>query len=141
MSIQKTLSIIKPDATKRNITGKINSKFEDAGIEIIAQKRIKLTKRDAEKFYGIHKDKPFFDDLVNYMISGPVIIQVLKGKNVVELNRKIMGATNPKEAEDNTIRKEFALNIEQNSVHGSDSIENANNEIKFFFSETEIIED
>ena len=141
MSIQKTLSIIKPDATKRNITGKINSKFEDAGIEIIAQKRIKLTKRDAEKFYGIHKDKPFFDDLVNYMISGPVIIQVLKGKNVVELNRKIMGATNPKEAEDKTIRKEFALNIEQNSVHGSDSIENANNEIKFFFSETEIIED
>ena len=141
MSIQKTLSIIKPDATKRNITGKINSKFEDAGIEIIAQKRIKLTKRDAEKFYGIHKDKPFFDDLVNYMISGPVIIQVLKGKNVVELNRKIMGATDPKEAEDNTIRKEFALNIEQNSVHGSDSIENANNEIKFFFSETEIIED
>ena len=141
MSIQKTLSIIKPDATKRNITGKINSKFEDAGIEIIAQKRIKLTKRDAEKFYGIHKDKPFFDDLVNYMISGPVIIQVLKGKNVVELNRKIMGATDPKEAEDKTIRKEFALNIEQNSVHGSDSIENANNEIKFFFSETEIIED
>ena len=141
MSIQKTLSIIKPDATKRNITGKINSKFEDAGIKIIAQKRVKLTKSDAEKFYGIHKDKPFFNDLVNYMISGPVIIQVLKGENVVELNRKIMGATNPKEAEDKTIRKEFALNIEQNSVHGSDSIENANNEIKFFFSETEIIED
>ena len=141
MSIQKTLSIIKPDATKRNITGKINSKFEDAGIEIIAQKRIKLTKRDAEKFYCIHKDKPFFNELVNYMISGPVIIQVLKGENVVELNRKIMGATNPEEAEDETIRKEFALNIEQNSVHGSDSIENANNEIKFFFSEIEIIED
>ena len=140
MSLQKTLSIIKPDATKRNITGKINSKFEDAGIEIIAQKRIKLTKNDAEKFYGIHKGKPFFNDLVNYMTSGPVIIQVLKGENVVELNRKIMGATNPKEAEDKTIRKEFALNIEQNSVHGSDSIENANNEIKFFFSEREIIE-
>ena len=140
MSLQKTLSIIKPDATKRNITGKINSKFEDAGIEIIAQKRIKLTKRDAEKINGIHKDKPFFNDLVNYMTSGPVIIQVLKGENVVELNRKIMGATNPKEAEDKTIRKEFALNIEQNSVHGSDSIENANNEIKFFFSEREIIE-
>ena len=115
MSLQKTLSIIKPDATKRNITGKINSKFEDAGIEIIAQKRIKLTKNDAEKFYGIHKGKPFFNDLVNYMTSGPVIIQVLKGENVVELNRKIMGATNPKEAEDKTIRKEFALNIEQNS--------------------------
>ena len=140
MNIQKTLSIIKPDATKRNITGKINSKFEDAGIEIVAQKRVKLTKKNAEKFYGIHKDKPFFNDLVNYMTSGPVIIQVLKGENVVELNRKIMGATNPKEAEDGTIRKEFALNIEQNSVHGSDSIENAINEINFFFPETEIFE-
>ena len=140
MNIQKTLSIIKPDATKRNITGKINSKFENSGIEIIAQKRIKLTKIIAENFYQIHKDKAFFNDLVNYMISGPVIVQVLKGENAVELNRKIMGSTNPDDADEGTIRKEFALNIEQNSVHGSDSIENASKEIKFFFSETELIE-
>ena len=140
MNIQKTLSIIKPDATKRNLTGKINSKFENAGMEIIAQKRIKLTKQNAEKFYLIHKDKPFFNDLVTYMISGPVVVQVLKGENAVDLNRKIMGATNPEEAEEGTIRKEFAINIEQNSVHGSDSLDNANKEINFFFSDCEIVE-
>ena len=140
MITQKTLSIIKPDATKRNLTGKINSKFENAGMEIIAQKRIKLTKQNAEKFYLIHKDKPFFNDLVTYMISGPVVVQVLKGENAVDLNRTIMGATNPEEAEEGTIRKEFAINIEQNSVHGSDSLDNANKEINFFFSDCEIVE-
>tara|TARA_B100001769_G_C21831161_1_gene451405 strand:+ start:80 stop:505 length:426 start_codon:yes stop_codon:yes gene_type:complete len=140
MNIQNTLSIIKPDATKRNLTGKINAKIENAGMEIIAQKRIKLTKQNAEKFYLIHKDKPFFNDLVNYMISGPVVVQVLKGDNAIDLNRKIMGATNPEEAEEGTIRKEFAINIEQNSVHGSDSLENANNEINFFFSNCEVFE-
>ena len=140
MSIEKTLSIIKPDATKRNITGKINTKFEEAGIEIIAQKRIKLSKSNAEKFYEIHKDRPFFNDLVNYMISGPVVVQVLRGENVIQLNRKIMGSTNPNEADVGTIRKEFALNIEQNSIHGSDSQENATKEINFFFADTEMVE-
>ena len=140
MNIQKTLSIIKPDATKRNLTGKINSKFENAGMEIIAQKRIKLTKQNAEKFYIIHKDKSFYNDLVSYMISGPVVVQVLKGENAIDLNRKIMGATNPEEAEEGTIRKEFAINIEQNAVHGSDSLENANKEISFFFSDCEVFE-
>jgi len=140
MSIQNTLSIIKPDATKRNLTGRINSKLENAGMEIIAQKRIKLTKQNAEKFYIVHKDKPFFSDLVTYMISGPVVVQVLKGENAVDLNRKIMGTTNPEEAAEGTIRKDFALNIEQNSVHGSDSIENATKEINFFFSDCEVFE-
>ena len=140
MITQKTLSIIKPDATKRNLTGKINSKFENAGMEIIAQKRIKLTKQNAEKFYIIHKDKSFYNDLVSYMISGPVVVQVLKGENAIDLNRKIMGATNPEDAEEGTIRKEFAINIEQNSVHGSDSLENAIKEISFFFSDCEIFE-
>ena len=140
MITQKTLSIIKPDATKRNLTGKINSKFENAGLEIIAQKRIQLTKQNAEKFYIIHKDKPFYNDLVSYMISGPVVVQVLKGENAIDLNRKIMGATNPEDAEEGTIRKEFAINIEQNSVHGSDSLENAIKEISFFFSDCEIFE-
>ena len=140
MSIQNTLSIIKPDATKRNLTGRINSKLENAGMEIIAQKRIKLTKQNAEKFYIVHKDKPFFSDLVTYMISGPVVVQVLKGENAIDLNRKIMGTTNPEEAAEGTIRKDFALNIEQNSVHGSDSIENATKEINFFFSDCEVFE-
>ena len=140
MITQKTLSIIKPDATKRNLTGKINSKFENAGMEIIAQKRIKLTKQNAEKFYIIHKDKSFYNDLVSYMISGPVVVQVLKGENAIDLNRKIMGATNPEDAEEGTIRKEFAINIEENSVHGSDSLENAKKEISFFFSDCEIFE-
>tara|TARA_B100000579_G_scaffold287967_1_gene238883 strand:+ start:1057 stop:1482 length:426 start_codon:yes stop_codon:yes gene_type:complete len=140
MNTEKTLSIIKPDATKRNITGKINTKFEDKGLTIVAQKRIKLTKENAEKFYEVHKDRPFYNDLVNYMVSGPVIVQVLKGKNAVALNREIMGATNPKDADKGTIRNEFALSIEANSVHGSDSIENAMKEINFFFSEYEIVD-
>ena len=140
MNTEKTLSIIKPDATKRNITGKINTKFEDKGLTIVAQKRIKLTKENAEKFYEVHKDRPFYNDLVNYMVSGPVIVQVLKGKNAVALNREIMGATNPKDADMGTIRNEFALSIEANSVHGSDSIENAMKEINFFFSEYEIVD-
>ena len=138
--MEKTLSIIKPDATERNITGKINSKLEEGGLKIIGQKRIRLSKEQAEKFYGIHKARPFFNDLVNFMISGPIVVQVLMGKNAVKLNRQIMGATNPEEAEDGSIRKEFGVSIEKNSVHGSDSIENAQNEIAFFFKQNEIHE-
>ena len=141
MSTEKTLSIIKPDATSRNITGQVNSIIEKSGLKIIGQKRIKLTKETAGKFYEVHKERPFFQDLVSFMVSGPVIVQVLQGENAVALYRKVMGATNPKEAEVGTIRKEFALSIEANSVHGSDSIENAKKEISFFFSETEIFED
>ena len=139
MAIENTLSIIKPDATKRNITGSINAKFEDAGLNIIAQKRLQMTKDMAQKFYEIHKDRPFFNDLVDFMISGPVIVQVLRGENAVKLNRDIMGATNPKEAEKGTIRNEFAESIEANSVHGSDSLENAKSEIAFFFAEIELV--
>ena len=139
MAIENTLSIIKPDATKRNITGSINAKFEDAGLNIIAQKRLQMTKDMAEKFYEMHRDRPFFNDLVDFMISGPVIAQVLRGENAVKLNRDIMGATNPKEAEIGTIRNEFAESIEANSVHGSDSIENAKSEIAFFFAEIELV--
>ena len=141
MSKEKTLSIIKPDATSRNITGQVNSIIEKSGLKIIGQKRIKLTKETAGKFYEVHKDRPFFQDLVSFMVSGPVVVQVLQGDNAVALYRKIMGATNPEEAEVGTIRKEFALSIEANSVHGSDSIENARKEIAFFFSETELFED
>ena len=141
MSIEQTLSIIKPDATSRNITGQVNSIIEKSGLKIIGQKRIKLTKETAGKFYEVHKERPFFQDLVSFMVSGPVIVQVLQGENAVALYRKVMGATNPQEAELGTIRKEFALSIEANSVHGSDSIENAKKEISFFFSETEIFED
>ena len=141
MSIEQTLSIIKPDATSRNITGQVNSIIEKSGLKIIGQKRIKLTKDTAGKFYEVHKERPFFQDLVSFMVSGPVIVQVLQGENAVSLYRKVMGATNPQEAEVGTIRKEFALSIEANSVHGSDSIENAKKEISFFFSETEIFED
>ena len=136
MSKEQTLSIIKPDATSRNITGQVNSIIEKSGLKIIGQKRIKLTKETAGKFYEVHKERPFFEDLVSFMVSGPVIVQVLQGENAVALYRKVMGATNPKEAEIGTIRKEFALSIEANSVHGSDSIENAKKEISFFFSET-----
>ena len=139
MTIENTLSIIKPDATKRNITGSINAKFEDAGLNIIAQKRLQLTKDMAKKFYEVHKDRPFFNDLVDFMISGPVIAQVLRGENAVKLNRDIMGATNPKEAEKGTIRNEFAESIQANSVHGSDSLENAKSEIAFFFAEIELV--
>ena len=139
MTIENTLSIIKPDATRRNLTGSINAKFEQAGLNIIAQKRLQLTKDMAKKFYKIHKDRPFFNDLVDFMISGPVITQVLRGENAVKVNRKVMGATNPKDAEKGTIRKEFAESIEANSVHGSDSLENAKSEISFFFAEIELI--
>ena len=139
MSVERTLSIIKPDATKRNLTGLINAKFENAGLKIIAQKRLQLTKSMAEKFYEIHKDRPFFNDLVNFMISGPVVVQVLEGDNAVKLNRYVMGATNPDDAEEGTIRKEFAESIEANSVHGSDSLENAQNEISFFFANIELV--
>ena len=137
--MDKTFSIIKPDATKRNITGAINKKIEDSNLRIVAQKRIQLSKKKAEAFYSIHKDKPFFSDLISYMISGPVVVQVLYGENAVENYRKIMGSTNPELADEGTIRKEFAINIQENSVHGSDSIENANNEINFFFDENEIV--
>ena len=139
MTIENTLSIIKPDATRRNLTGCINAKFEQAGLNIIAQKRLQLTKVMAQKFYEIHKDRPFFNDLVDYMISGPVIAQVLRGENAVKVNREVMGATNPKDAAEGTIRKEFAESIEANSVHGSDSFENAKSEISFFFAEIELI--
>ena len=139
MAIENTLSIIKPDATERNLTGAINFKLEKAGLKIIAQKRLKLSREMAQKFYEVHKDRPFYNDLVDFMISGPVVVQVLSGENAVMLNREVMGATNPSEAKDGTIRKEFALSIEANSVHGSDSLENAKNEISFFFSGIEIV--
>ena len=127
-----TFSIIKPDATKRNLTGSINSLIETSGLRIIAQKRIKLTKEQAQKFYDVHNDKPFFADLVEYMTSEPVVVQVLHGDNAVKKYREVMGATNPENAEDGTIRKLFALNVQENSVHGSDSDENAKKEIEFF---------
>ena len=136
---EQTLSIIKPDATKRSITGKINSLIEEAGLRIVAQKRIHLNIEEAEKFYSIHKQKPFFRDLVNFMTSGPVVVQVLQAENAVTLYRSIMGDTNPEEAESGTIRAEFAESLEANSVHGSDSKENAENEIAFFFKKQEIV--
>ena len=139
MSIEQTLSIIKPDATKRNLTGKINSKLEDSGLKIIAQKRILLSKTQAEDFYKVHQERPFYSDLVKFMISGPVVVQVLEGESAVSKNREVMGATNPDEAEDGTIRKEFAVSLEANSVHGSDSLENAKIEISFFFSQIELV--
>ena len=136
--MERTFSIIKPDATKRNLTGAINKMIEENGLRIIAQKRIKLTRLQAEGFYNIHKDKPFFKDLVDYMTSEPVILQVLQGENAIVRYREVMGATNPENADEGTIRKEFALNIQENSVHGSDSSENANIEIDYFFDENEI---
>ena len=137
--MDKTFSIIKPDATKRNITGSINKVIEENGLRIIAQKRIKLTIEQAEGFYSVHKEKPFFGDLIEYMTSGPVIVQILSGENCVEKYRSIMGATNPENADEGTIRKLFALNIQENSVHGSDSEDNAKIEIDFFFKPEEII--
>ena len=137
--MSRTFSIIKPDATKRNITGVINKIIEESNLSIVAQKRIKLSVVQAEEFYFIHKEKPFFNDLIEYMTSGPVIVQVLEGENAVERYRKVMGATNPENAEEGTIRKEHALNVQENSVHGSDSEENAMSEIKYFFKETEIV--
>lgn len=140
MATQMTLSIIKPDATQRNLTGAINAKFEAAGLKIVAQKRVQLSEKVAGDFYAVHRERPFYNDLVKFMISGPVVVQVLKGENAVLKNREIMGATNPENADAGTIRKEFALSIEANSVHGSDSLENAKNEISFFFAECEIVE-
>ena len=136
--MDRTLSIIKPDATSRNISGQVNALIEKSGLRIIAQKMIKLSLDQAKDFYLIHKDKPFFNDLVNYMISGPVIVQVLQGKNAVNTYRKIMGATNPDNAEEGTIRKKFAMSVQENSVHGSDSDDNALKEISFFFKDDEI---
>lgn len=140
MTQELTFSIIKPDATKRNLTGKINSYLENAGLEIIAQKRIRLTKEMAETFYGVHKERPFFNSLVEFMTSGPVIVQVLKGADAIAKNRQIMGATNPEDADAGTIRKDFAQSIEANSVHGSDSKENAAIEIAYFFAGYELLE-
>lgn len=140
MSIQKTLLIIKPDATERNLTGSINARFEQAGLRFVAQKRLQLTKQQAEKFYAVHKDKGFYDSLCEYMSSGPVVVQVLAGEDAVAQNRKIIGATNPANAEVGTIRRDFGVSIEHNSVHGSDSEENAAIEIAFFFSQLEITE-
>ena len=137
--MERTFSIIKPDATKRNITGAINKIIEENNLRIIAQKRIKLSIEKAEGFYSVHKDRPFFNDLIEYMTSGPVIIQILEGDNAVEEYRKIMGATNPENADNGTIRKEFALNIQENSVHGSDSKVNAEIEINYFFKDSEIV--
>ena len=139
MMTERTLSIIKPDATRLNLTGKINARFEEAGLKIVAQKRFLLSKNQAEKFYEAHRNRPFFKSLVDFMTNGPVVLQVLEGLNAVALNRKIMGATNPSQADAGTIRKDFAESIEANSVHGSDSLEAAKQEIVFFFSGTEII--
>ena len=139
MSTQRTFSIIKPDATRRNLTGAINSKIESSGLRIIAQKRIQMSDEQAKEFYAIHAERPFYNDLVSFMTSGPVVVQVLEGDNAVLAYREVMGATNPSEAADGTIRKEFAENIEANSVHGSDSDENAAIEIAHFFSDDEIV--
>ncbi len=138
--MQKTLSIIKPDAVVRNITGKINAMIEDAGLRIVAQKRIRLTKEQAQEFYIEHKDKAFYDGLVEYMTSAPVVVQVLQGENVIEDYRKIMGVTNPAAAEEGTIRRTFGESITHNSVHGSDSPESAAREVAFFFNKLEIFE-
>lgn len=139
MPIQQTFSIIKPDATRRNLTGAINAKFEENGLRIVAQKRIHMTKEQAEGFYAVHKERPFFGELVEFMSSAPVVVQVLEGESAVTKNREIMGATNPEEAAEGTIRKEFALSIGENSVHGSDSDENAAIEIAYFFKPEEIV--
>ena len=138
MAAERTLSIIKPDATRRNLTGAINQRFEEAGLRIIAQKRLQLTQAQAEAFYGVHRERPFFKDLVAFMTSGPVVAQVLEGDGAVARNREVMGATDPAKADAGTIRKDFAENIEANSVHGSDSAENAAIEIAFFFAAIEI---
>ena len=139
MALERTFSIIKPDATKRNLTGKIIAKFEDAGLRVVAQRRIHLSREQAESFYGVHRERPFFNDLVAFMTSGPVVVQVLEGEDAIARNREIMGATNPADAADGTIRKEFADSIEANSVHGSDAPETAAEEIAFFFDEKEIV--
>jgi nucleoside-diphosphate kinase len=139
MAMQRTFSIIKPDATARNLTGAINAKIEGAGLRIIAQKRIQMTRQQAEGFYGVHKERPFFADLVKFMISGPVVVQALEGEDAIARYRDVMGATNPEDAAEGTIRKEFAESIEANSVHGSDAPETAAEEIPFFFAADEIV--
>ena len=139
MGAQRTFSIIKPDATRRNLTGAINAKLEEAGLRIVAQKRIHMTQEQAEGFYAVHKERPFFGELVEFMSSEPVVVQVLEGENAVAANRNVMGATNPEEADVGTIRKEYALSIGENSVHGSDSDENAAIEIAYFFKPEEIV--
>ena len=139
MAIERTLSIIKPDATRQNLTGQINARFEEAGLRIVAQRRIHLTMEQAQGFYHVHKDRAFFDDLCNFMISGPVVVQVLEGEDAIARNREIMGATNPANADEGTIRKLVAVSKQENSVHGSDSIGNALKEINFFFENDEII--
>jgi nucleoside-diphosphate kinase len=139
MAVTRTLSIIKPDATRRNLTGAINARLEEAGLRIVAQKRIRLTKAQAEKFYEVHAGRPFYEELTAFMSSAPVVVQVLEGEDAVARNREVMGATNPAEAAPGTIRKDFALSIGENSVHGSDSDANAKIEIAFFFSEIEIV--
>ena len=139
MAVTRTFSIIKPDATRRNLTGAVTKMLEDAGLRVVASKRIHMTREQAEGFYAVHKERPFFGELVDFMISGPVVVQVLEGEDAVKRNRDVMGATNPAEAEDGTIRKAYAESIEANSVHGSDSDENAKNEIAFFFNDDEIV--
>ncbi len=139
MAVTRTFSIIKPDATRRNLTGRVTAMLEDAGLRVVASRRVRLTKDQAEGFYAIHRERPFFNDLVAFMTSGPVVVQVLEGEDAVALNRKVMGATNPENAEPGTIRRELAESIEANSVHGSDSDENAATEIAFFFRPEEIV--
>ena len=139
MATERTLSIIKPDATRRNLTGRINAKFEDAGLRIVAQKRIHLTKAQAGQFYAVHAERPFYDELCTFMASEPVVVQVLEGEGAIAKNRDVMGATNPANADDGTIRKEFALSVGENSVHGSDAPETAATEIAFFFSGLELV--
>lgn len=139
MAIERTLSILKPDATRRNLTGKINQRFEDAGLSIIGQKRLQLTRAQAEGFYAVHSERAFFGELCDFMTSGPVVVQILQGENAVLKNREIMGATNPANADDGTIRKDFAESIEANSVHGSDAPETAAEEISYFFSSLEVV--
>ncbi len=139
MAIERTLSIIKPDATRRNLTGQINARFEQAGLRIVAQRRVRLTLEQAQGFYAVHRERAFFDDLCGFMISGPVVVQVLEGEEAIARNREIMGATNPANADDGTIRKDFAESIEANSVHGSDAPETAVQEISYFFSALDIV--
>ncbi|MBB4631356.1 nucleoside-diphosphate kinase [Sphingosinicella soli] len=139
MALQRTFSIIKPDATRRNLTGAVTKMLEEAGLRVVASKRIHMTKEQAEGFYGVHRERPFFGDLVSFMMSGPVVVQVLEGEDAVAKNREVMGATNPANAEEGTIRKALAESIEANTVHGSDSLENAKIEIDFFFKPEEIV--
>jgi nucleoside-diphosphate kinase len=139
MAVERTLSIIKPDATRRNLTGAINARFEENDLRIVAQRRIQLTREQAQAFYAVHKERAFYDDLCSYMTSGPVVVQVLEGENAVTRNREIMGATNPANADEGTIRKDFGESVEANSAHGSDSPENAAIEITFFFSAVDIV--